>query len=127
MNARVLLVIGMIAAVLLVAVMQSASPSAMHPLGILAVFFLLYVVITTVFTIVIHALLAGLGKGWRSVSGVKKTTDIPFRRSYAYASIVAFAPVVLIAMQSVGQLGWADIALVIIFELIACFYISRRS
>ncbi len=48
------------------------------------------------------------------------------QRAYIYATILAFGPVILIGMRSVGSFGLVDIFLVALFELIACFYIWRR-
>lgn len=57
----------------------------------------------------------------------KKQPELQLRRAYMYASVIALAPVILVAMQSVGALGIWDVSLVIIFEILACFYIWRRS
>ena len=45
---------------------------------------------------------------------------------YYLASVVALAPVMLMAMQSVGRMSWYEIVLVMTFEVVGIFYVSRR-
>lgn len=49
-----------------------------------------------------------------------------FRRAYYFSTVLAAAPVMLIGLQSVQSVGFYEILLVVIFELVACIYISRR-
>jgi hypothetical protein len=46
---------------------------------------------------------------------------------YYIASIVALAPVFLLALNSIGQLEVKDFILVIMLVGLACFYVIRRS
>ena len=50
-----------------------------------------------------------------------------WKSSYYIASIIAFAPVLLLAMQSVNQLTIGDVLLVVLFTGLAIFYIVRRT
>lgn len=45
---------------------------------------------------------------------------------YYLCSVIALAPVMLLAMQSVGRLNWYEVVLVLVFEIIAVFYLTRR-
>lgn len=115
-----------ISGLLLAIIFRTTTPSSVHPLGLLAVFFLLYIImlLTTVFL-----LYAGRSASAAFLSRFPGRTLQPFslRAAYLYASVLAFGPIVLLAMQSVAVLGWTDILLVIAFEIIACFYVWRRS
>jgi len=52
---------------------------------------------------------------------------IGVKRAYYIASIVAFGPVLLLAMQSVGQLQIRDVLLVMALLVLAIFYVVKRS
>ena len=56
-----------------------------------------------------------------------KEWRIGVRKAYYVASILAFAPVLLLGMQSVGQLQIRDIVLMIAFVSIAIFYVLKRA
>lgn len=49
------------------------------------------------------------------------------RKAYYIASVLAFGPVLLLAMQSVGQLQPRDVILAASFLVIAIFYVVKRS
>ncbi len=56
----------------------------------------------------------------------KPLQPMSFRRAYYYSTVLAMAPVMLIGLQSVGSVGFYEVLLVTIFEVVACVYISRR-
>ena len=49
-----------------------------------------------------------------------------FKKAYYYSTVIAFAPVVMIAQQSIGGVGFFEFFLILIFEIIACIYVSKR-
>ncbi len=49
------------------------------------------------------------------------------RRAYYLASIIAFAPVCLLAMQSLNQLKLLDLVLVVSLTALAGFYVLKRA
>jgi hypothetical protein len=123
MLAKTLALSTLSAFVILSALLQSTTPSTIHPLGILVIFILLYVVALGVLTFCLYGC-------W---SLVVKTTartslkhDITLQRAYYFASVLALAPVMLIGIRSIGRTSVYDTVLVILFEIIACFYITRR-
>ena len=75
-------------------------------------------------------LLVGLMKLLRAVlpsGGVRRWVEaLSHTKIYYYTTALALAPVVLLGMASVGRIGGLDVLLVILFEILACFYISRR-
>lgn len=120
MLGKVLALITLGAFVLLSALLQSTSPSTIHPLGILAIFILIYLLVLGVLTFFMYALA-------RMINGIRtKKQHVELRQLYYYASVIALAPVMIIGMRSIGHTGWYDIALVVVFEIIACFYIAKR-
>jgi hypothetical protein len=56
----------------------------------------------------------------------KPVQPLSFQRSYYFSTVLAAAPVMLIGLQSVGAIGFYEVALVIVFEVIGCVYITKR-
>lgn len=112
----------------LFAYLTSTDPAAVGVGGILLVFLLIYLLSLSLLFVVLH-----LGVRWVSSfvaqrrQQTTRSVAIGSREAYYVASIVAFVPVVLIAMQSFAQLRWLDITLVVAFVAIATFYIVKRA
>lgn len=107
---------------------QLTNPLSVGPVGILAVFFLLYLFFASCFFILLHVgvgILASLINRQRSVE--QRTWRIGVRRAYYVASILAFIPVLVLAMNSLGQLQIRDILLVVALTGIAVFYVIKRT
>lgn len=110
----------------LVWILQTTAPASVHPLVVLLVFVMLYVLVLTVLTFFIF----GMSHVFMKLFHTRHMTQgsgMSFYRAYLYASVLAFAPVALLAMRSVGQQGIGDTLLVMLFEVLACFYVWRRS
>lgn len=125
MLGKVLAVSSLCAFVLLSALMQSTTPSSIHPLGILAVFVLIYVLALGVLTFFVFwgsRLIQKIDKR-RQGAGISRVT---LRRTYLYGSVLALAPVMAIGMASIGRLDFYQVLLVVLFECAACFYVARR-
>lgn len=120
MLSKILSLSALAAFVLLSALLQVTSPSTIHPAGILLVYVLLYVLILCVLTL----FLVGISKLFVSARWIK--LHMPTTKAYYYASVLALAPVVLLAMRSIGKLSMYEVLLIIFFEAIAIFYVSRR-
>lgn len=104
-----------------------SNPVDIGPGGILLVFVLIYLFFVSSFFIVLHF---GVGLASRLIAK-RRTIDhrhwqIGVRRAYYIASALAFAPVVLLAMNSLGQLQLRDALLVLFLEVLAIFYIVKR-
>jgi len=127
MFAKLIAVSGVLAALILFVVMQVVTPATIHPVGLLGVFILLYI---TAGAIVVFGLYYGSRVvrrlALRFTGRTAGLQTLTIQRSYLYATVLAFAPVILIGMRSVGSFGAIDILLVGLFEVIACFYIWRR-
>ena len=110
----------------LLLIMQSTDPNSIGPVGILAVFFLLYVIslgCLTWFLRVVSLVIIQLAQPIRTR---KPLEALSLRQSYYLSSILAVAPVMLIGMSSVGQLGMNEIILTLLFVIIGVFYIRKR-
>ena len=116
-------IITLVAFVLLSALLQSTTPSTIHPVGILCVFILFYLLamgLLTFFMFWLSRLLARLSSKSHTLQSMS------IKQAYYYGSVIALAPVLLVGMRSIGRGDGWDIILVIIFEVIACFYIAKR-
>lgn len=120
MLGKVLALSTLCAFVLLSALLQSTTPSSIHPLGILFVFLLVYVLVLGALTFLLYAVAVGAAKIR------KKSVVVTLRRMYIYASALALAPVMLIGMASIGKTGIYEFFLIAVFEIVACFYISKQ-
>lgn len=111
---------------LLAILVETTNPTKTGPLGILVVFILLY---TSVLGVLTYIFVLGSKLVVRSSRIVK--TRVPLEplsmlHAYYYASIVALAPVMLVGMLSVGDMGMREVLLVVAFEVVACLYIKKR-
>lgn len=118
-----LLVVG-----LLYLVFQFSDPLTAGPGGVLGVFTLIYLGCLSVLFILLR-----FGLYWaRVVMGMYKKQPqasrpvVGTKKAYYIASVVAFAPVTLLAMHAYSQLQVADVILVIVLMSIAIFYIVKR-
>ena len=99
------------------------TPSEAHPAIILLFFLLLYLSVL----IVLIFLLVGASKLMlRLSSRAKDISALSYERAYMAASIIALAPVMIVAMNSVGGVSFREILLILAFEAIALFYLWKR-
>lgn len=125
---RLVYIIPVTVLVALFALFQMTNPVSIGPGGILFVFILIYLFVASCFFIILHfgvGLIGRLVTRHRTVE--QRQWRIGVRKSYYIASIVAFAPVCFLGMQSIGQLQLRDVLLVAFLMLVAIFYVVKRS
>ncbi len=102
------------------------SPADAGPFGLLVIFIAAYLT----FVGLISFFLFGINRFIVLVSSNmtlrKPVLKVAFKRVYYFSTVLAAAPVLLIGLQSVQSVGIYEVILVVIFEVIACLYISRR-
>ena len=126
MKIRIAVGIGSISLIIAGLMLTMTRPGEVGPFGVLALFVLLYLsagsIIYMLLTGIIYVLMRVLPPGslrlWLE--------NVSHTKVYYYTTVLALAPVVLLGMASVGSIGGLDIVLVAVFEILACFYISRR-
>ena len=124
---RFIYILPILTVAILLYLWNTVNPSEATPGEILSVFVLLYA-----FCLSIFFLLARLSfKLYKRVK-LNKANDaarVQFkaRKAYYVASVVAFFPVLLLAMQSIGQLKLNDVLLVGVLIVLAVFYVVKRS
>ena len=126
MLGKTLTLVTLAAAIVLLFILQTTNPSTAGPAGILAVFFLLYIVFFGCLVRCIHALSWVASRVSRSTRLRRPIKTISLQHSAYLSSIVAMAPIMLIAMSSVGKLGFYETVLVIVFVVLGVFYVEKR-
>ena len=115
--------------VMLAILLTATTPSTAGPLGILGLFVFMYATALGVLTFLFHG--AGLIFSRvllaRRQKILPQSREISFKKAYYYASVIALIPVMLIAMQSVGQIGMYQILLIGFFAIIAWLYVTNRT
>jgi hypothetical protein len=127
MLGRVIAISSVLAMVALFILWQNTTPSTIGPLGVLFVFILMYVSVLGVLTFLLFGLNKIIVKLSTSVTVRKPMSRMTLGRSYYFASVMALAPVMIVGMQSVGEVGLYELLLVVLFVGIACIYIAKRT
>ena len=109
---------------LLLYIWNVTNPSDAGPFGVLIVFLTLYIFCLS---IIFLALRSGLIIFKRIYAHSKHQRHLSERRAYYVASIIAFLPVLLLGLHSVGQLELRDAALAVLLVGLAVFYVMKRS
>ncbi|MEP6710233.1 MAG: hypothetical protein ABJA64_00755 [Candidatus Saccharibacteria bacterium] len=127
MLARFIVFISALAAIVLLFFLVSMTPVSAGPLGILVVFICLYILVLGALTFLlwgIHRIIAKLAKPFTVRRPIH---PISLLHAYYFSSVIALVPVMLVGMQSVGTVSAADVALVLLFAVIGCVYIAKRT
>ena len=109
--------------------LTQTSPNKVGPIGILALFKMVYLVFLGLISSFLYGVyrVFSIGKTYfqKDQPSLKKQYRTPdfFLK---YSAALAFAPISLIAKQSTGGVGVFEIILLAIIEIIALFYISKR-
>ncbi len=116
-----------IAMVALWILLIKTAPASAGPVGILTVFVLMYVSALGMLTFLLYGASGAMAGVTRKLTGKSGSEAFTLRKAYYYASVVALAPVMLIAMQSVNEVGIYQLLLVVFFVAIAWIYITKRT
>jgi hypothetical protein len=116
-----------IASIILIIVLQATNPSTVGPLGLLAVFFLLYIILLGVTTEVLWVSSHLIHTVGRRFTTRRPPGRLSLKRAYYYSTVLALGPVMALAMISIGSFGPYEVVLIVAFLLVAMLYVSRRS
>jgi hypothetical protein len=118
----------LLSAVGLVLVTNMTNPLSAGHVGILVTFTIIYVCTLSILLLLVR-LAEMIYRLFRSSSAtaVKKDKVRRLQRQLTLIMIaLSFVPIFLISLNSIGQLGFKDIALIIVIEALLIFYITRR-
>ena len=127
MTGKFIAISGAVAVVLLAIILQVTTPASIGPLGLLFVFVLLYVASLSTLTFFIFVMSRVVAKLARAAMVRRPLGTLDMSKSYYYGSVVGLAPVMLLGMQSVGAVGIYEALLVVVFAVLGCVYIAKRS
>ena len=116
-----------VAAVLLILLLQTTSPSTAGPLGLLAVFFLMYVIMLGITTELLWVGSRMFQAIARRFTSKRPPGRLSLVKAYYLSTVLALGPVMAVALKSIGSLGVYESVLIVIFIAIGLLYISRRS
>ncbi len=123
---RILATISLASLCVLSLMLTFTSPATAGPFGLLVIFitaYLTFVGLISFFLFGINRLIILLSSG---MTVAKPLRPMQFKRAYYYSTVLAAAPVMLIGLQSVQSIGIYEIILVVLFEVVACLYVSKR-
>ena len=123
---KILLLVTAVSLCLLFIILNITTPVSSGPIGVLLVFVFAYVSSVGLMTFLLFTLSKVATYLSVVVVARKPLQRLSFRRSYYYSTIVGSAPVLVVALQSVGANGMYEYLLVLIFVVIGCLYISKR-
>ena len=124
---KLLALTGLVSAGVLLLFINTTPPSRAGASGILLVFILIYIVITTITTyllLTISRLYIIIGKRTKRSY---RHTQLSVNKAYQFASVLSLGVMMILGMRSVGAVGLYESALVAVFMLIGCIYVYRRS
>lgn len=105
------------------------SPSNVGPLGVLTVFAAIYVFGFSILSLIARMLEIIRKALWPRISSTQVRKDkqqIYQKRTNLIAAVLSLVPIFLISLNSIGELGFTDIALIIVIEFLLIFYILKK-
>lgn len=124
---KVLLLLSGASLVLLVFIFTKTTPTTAGPIGVLAVFICLYILFLSVISFALYYSQFILKYIAKFFYLKKPPKSLSWQRSYYYSTVLALGPVILLGLGTVGQVNLYESLLVILFMILGCFYIAKRS
>lgn len=127
MITRILASITIVSVSILLFILHTTSPADAGPVGMLALFVLVYMSLLGVVTFLLFygvkliMLIVGIFTHRASRGGLSLT------RSYLYSSVLALLPMMAIGLHSTGGIAWYEFILLLLFGVIGITYITKRS
>lgn len=105
--------LSLIAAIILLLMLNFTTPVGAGPLGVLVFFTTFYVFVLGIVVFLVKLFVWMLGRRMT-------------RKDYLCAAIIAFAPVMLSLMRSVGAISLWTVAVMIVCVALWCFLINKK-
>lgn len=122
---KYVLLVTSISIVIFSLILINTDPSKIGPLGILAVFVLLYIITLSLFSYLIF-FASNIMSRVRVHFGLKGIEGWTFIKCYLFGSVVAIGPIVILGISSLGSVSIYEIILVVLFLVISCFFVSKK-
>ena len=126
MRVRYAIAIGLVSALAAMLLLNLTTPDSIGPAGVLGLFVLLYITILCVTYTSLKALQYGSVYFIGSAKLKRMIASVSNSKLYSYATVIALAPVIALGMRSTGHIGMLEMALLVAFEGIACFFVYKK-
>ena len=128
MISKIIFAVSIISGAGILWILNFTTPSSVGPLGVLGLFILAYIVFAQIIVFLLYgsSRIFSLVKTTFAKESVSPKKEHSLMFYYKYSLALAMAPLVIIAQQSVGSVGVFELILILIIEIIACVYISKR-
>jgi hypothetical protein len=123
---RAIAIITVVSLCLLTLMLVTTTPASAGPFGLLLIFISAYLTCLGLVSFFLYGMSRIIVYASAGFALRRPMQRLPFRRAYYYSTILAAAPVMLVGLQSVGAVGFYELALVVVFEVIGCVYITKR-
>lgn len=111
----------------LLLLLTTTTPATAGPFGLLVIFISAYLSSLGLVSFFLYGATRVLRFFLSGFNLRRPFIPLSLRKSYYYGTVLALAPVLLVGLQSVGGITFYSIILVVIFEVIGCLYVSRRT
>lgn len=108
--------------VVLLAITQTTAPSKVGPVIVVVVFVLIYIFLTCTLTLLLLFINKIVSKHKSEPS--KRSADDMY--TLMYGAVLALAPTVIVAVQSIGQIQAGTYVLITLFVLLALLYVRHQ-
>ncbi len=112
MPKRLIPILSLLAAVVLLLMLNFTTPADVGPLGVLVFFVACYMVVLGFALLLVKIFMKLIGKRMG-------------RKGYLYGAVIAFGPIMLLLIQSLGALSIFTAVLVVILVFLACFLVNK--
>ena len=108
--------------VVLLAITQTTAPSKVGPAIVVVVFILIYIFLTCTLTLLL-LFINKIASKYNSEPSKRSADDMYI---LMYGAVLALAPTVIIAVQSIGQIQAGTYVLITLFVLLALLYVRHQ-
>lgn len=115
------------ATALLVLLVNATTPTTAGPLGILAFFVLLYVALLGALAFLLYGASRVMARLGKAVAIRRPLGQLSFVKAYYYGTVLALGPLMIVGMLSVSEFGALEVGLVMVFVVLGCIYVARRT
>ncbi|MBB1566433.1 hypothetical protein HG431_001495 [Candidatus Saccharibacteria bacterium] len=122
MYKRLIAFLMFLALVVLLAITQTTAPSKVGPAIVVVVFVLIYIFLTCTLTLLLLFINKIVSKHKSEPS--KRSADDMY--TLMYGAVLALAPTVIVAVQSIGQVQAGTYVLITLFVLLALLYVRHQ-
>lgn len=115
MRKRLVFIFGLVAAIILMLLVNYTNPLEVGPLGVLVFFLAFYVVAFSVATFIVAI--------FRKMTKKRAKSKI---EDLLYSAVIGFGPILLLLMKAFRVLNALTVGVAVIFVILGCFLIKNR-